>query len=114
MAFENTDAGPFWMSHEEREKRRHDIIIEGQFTKQKLTKKELSDKLLSTGLTVKGKLKDLQRAASNIGLPIEETKQKVIEGWEGKPKGLLQILWERGWIDNSDNKAYLNYTVTGR
>ena len=79
-----------------------------------LTKKELSDKLLSSGLTIKGKLKDLQRAASNIRLPIEEMKQKVIEGWEGKPKGLLQILWERGWIDNSDNKAYLNNTVTGR
>jgi hypothetical protein len=22
-------------------------------------------------------------------------------GWEGKGKGLLQILWERGWIDES-------------
>ncbi len=42
--------------------------------KQKLTKKELSDKLLSTGLTIKGKPKDLQRAANNIRLPIEETK----------------------------------------
>ncbi len=47
-------------------------------------------------------------------LPIEEMKQKVIEGREGKPKGLLQVLWERDWIDNSDNKAYLNYTVTGQ
>jgi hypothetical protein len=28
-----------------------------------------------------------------------------VEGWEGKPKGLLQILWERGWIDNTDRKA---------
>ncbi len=65
------------------------------------------------GMTIKGKLKDLQRAASNIGLLIKEMKQKVIEGWVGKPKGFLPGLWERGWIDNSDNKAYLNYTVTG-
>jgi hypothetical protein len=45
---------------------------------------------------------------------LEIKKPKVHEGWDGKPKGLLQVLWERGWIDNSDNKAYQNYTITGR
>ena len=25
----------------------------------------------------------------------------VKEGWLGKPKGLLQVLWERGWINES-------------
>ena len=39
---------------------------------------------------------------------------KVLEGWEGKPKGLLQVLWERGWIDDTDGKAYNNYTIAGR
>jgi len=22
-----------------------------------------------------------------------------VEGWEGQPKGMLQILWERGFVD---------------
>ncbi len=26
---------------------------------------------------------------------------QVKEGWLGKPKGMLQILWERGWIDST-------------
>jgi len=33
---------------------------------------------------------------------------------EGKPKGLLHMLWERGWIDNMDNKDYQKYTISGR
>lgn len=40
-----------------------------------------------------------------------ETTQKIEEGWQGKPKGLLQILWERGWID-ANNLG--NYTMGGR
>ncbi len=35
----------------------------------------------------------------NICTTVEE--QKVKEGWLGKPKGMLQVLWERGWIDSS-------------
>ena len=33
---------------------------------------------------------------------IETTKeiQKVEEGWLGKSKGMLQILWERGFINH--------------
>mmetsp|Transcript_9246 Transcript_9246/g.13427 ORF Transcript_9246/g.13427 Transcript_9246/m.13427 type:complete len:132 (-) Transcript_9246:184-579(-) len=40
-----------------------------------------------------------------------ETTQKIEEGWQGKPKGLLQILWERGWIDAT---TLGNYTMGGR
>jgi hypothetical protein len=35
----------------------------------------------------------------NISITIEE--QKVKEGWLGKPKGMLQILWKHGWIDSA-------------
>ena len=35
-----------------------------------------------------------------------------MEGWEGKPKGMLQILWERGFIDPTKKKE--EYTVDGR
>ena len=33
----------------------------------------------------------------NISVTVEECELK--EGWLGKPKGMLQVLWERGWID---------------
>ena len=114
MVFQPTDSGPFWMSPEEQEKRRHDVIVEGQFITRKRTKKELTELLLAKNVQVKGRLSSLQTAARNNGIPIEETTPKIIEGWEGKPKGLLQVLWERGWIDNTDNKAYQKYTISGR
>ncbi len=82
--------------------------------KKKLTKKELSEWLLTCGITMKRKLADLQRAASNHGLPIKEISQKAREGWEGKPKGLLQVLWERGWVDNINGGALNYYTISGR
>jgi hypothetical protein len=60
-----------------------------------------------------GRLSLLQTAARNNGIPIKEEMPKIIEGWEGKPNGLLQVLWERGWIDNTDNTAYQKYTISG-
>jgi hypothetical protein len=37
---------------------------------------------------------------------------KVIEGWMGKPKGSLQLLYEQGWIDvNKLNQYIINGKV---
>jgi hypothetical protein len=38
------------------------------------------------------------------------TRQKIFitKGWVGKPKGLLQVLWEQGWIDESHCKKSTN------
>jgi len=44
MIFKQQDVGPFWMSEQECEEKRHDKIIEGETVKQKL-KKELIEKL---------------------------------------------------------------------
>jgi hypothetical protein len=42
-------------------------------------------------------------------------KNKVIEGWEGKVKGILQVFWERGFIHTVEGrkKGYLNYSIKG-
>jgi hypothetical protein len=40
-----------------------------------------------------------------------EEKQGVIGGWEGKPKGLLQALWERGLISE---ELLDKFTLDGR
>ncbi len=78
MVFGPTDSGPFWMSPEEKEKRRHDGIVEGQFIKRKRTKKELTELLLAKNIQVKGRISSLQTAARNNGIPIEETMPKII------------------------------------
>jgi hypothetical protein len=36
---------------------------------------------------MKGKLVDLQQAATNNRIALEEISMKDLEGWEGKPKG---------------------------
>ena len=40
--------------------------------------------------------------ANNIA--ITRTAEKIKEGWEGKAKGLLQVLWEKGLIDSLNIK----------
>ena len=85
---------------------------EGATTTRKLMKLELTEKLMELSVLTKGKLLDLQRAAMEQGIPIEETTVKVKEGWAQKQKGLLQVLWEHGFIDTSKNiKSY--YTING-
>jgi hypothetical protein len=53
-------------------------------------------------------------AHENICTTVEE--QKVKEGWLGKPKGMLQVLWERGWIDSSKvvTARSLQYSKDGK
>jgi hypothetical protein len=34
------------------------------------------------------------------------TSNKIIDGWEGKAKGLMQVLWERGFVDVNDVSKY--------
>jgi hypothetical protein len=69
--------------------------------------------LQEAGKSTKGKLANLQKAETNLGMPITEELQKITEGWVEKEKGILQILSERGFIDNSDSKAYQRYTMAG-
>ena len=53
-------------------------------------------------------LEDICRKMS-ILLTVEEPEIKP--GWVNKPKGMLQILYERGYIDN--NKPLSTYTKNG-
>ena len=52
-------------------------------------------------------VRDLWKLASNLG--INTTKlvtHQMKPGWAGKGKGLLQVLWGRGWIDESKISQY--------
>ena len=56
-------------------------------------------------------MKNLQRLCRNIQVSLVKTTPKTQLGWEGQPKGMFQILWERGWIDETNLSKY---TVSGR
>jgi len=76
-------------------------------------KDDLISKLQQKGLTMKGQLVNLQRAATAQGIALEEEVTKVVKGWVGKPKGLLQVLWERGFVDPTITNPYKHYTING-
>jgi hypothetical protein len=110
IPWQEGDAGPYWMSQEEREQNRKDQY--GTKTRYRnFTKDVLIGKLAEKGIEAKGNLKQVQAlcAAQNILTNYEETEIK--EGWEGKAKGMEQILWERGWID--ENRPRKDYSKLG-
>jgi hypothetical protein len=61
--------------------------------------------------------KELQDFARIRGVDLFEEKEHIIAGWQGQPKGLLQVLWERGLIlEHSLEKHTLDGrkdTITG-
>jgi hypothetical protein len=110
LVFKAADSGPFWLSIEERERKRNDILKEG-IKQVKQTKKELIKALEQKGIIASGKAADIKKLAENNGILTVLQEQKKEEGWEGRPKGMLQILWERGWIDD---RRLNDYTVNGK
>ena len=73
---------------------------------------ELELDLIGRGISTKGKNKrELVEICEQHHIAITKNEDKIKEGWEGKPKGLLQVLWERGLIDNANLK---DYSLTGK
>ena len=69
-------------------------------------KKDLSEELQSLGYNVRGKtLKEIQEIAALRNLPTVVVEHEIQERWVRKPKGIKQILWERGLLD--PNVTYL-------
>jgi len=60
---------------------------------------------------IDNRLTELQELAknNNIDTKIERVREK--KGWQGQPKGHLQILWEQGWIDVSQLEKYSEHTM---
>jgi hypothetical protein len=106
MSFVATDVGPFWMTATERNERRLDRARRNAVApkSQNKTKKDLAAKLSVPGLLLepsKFKLEKLQEMASAQNISLQKIMPNIEAGWVGKQKGLLQVLWERGWIDLS-------------
>ncbi|KAI2491822.1 hypothetical protein MHU86_22728 [Fragilaria crotonensis] len=104
MVFEPDDVGPWWFSTDEiRESRRHDIIDNDNFKMVNRTRAQLALALKDAGIDVDSArpVNELKVFAVQHGIALQQRKVHTVEGWQGKSKGLLQILWERGWIDPS-------------
>jgi len=54
-------------------------------------------------------LEELQILASSPGISCKAEEDEILQDWIGKPKDLLQILWEHGWINPC--KKLQNYVV---
>jgi len=94
------------MNAAEREAKRKDVEISNKMIKRKYTKEELIRKLLEKGVNGTGNIKNLQRLGQNMQIDLVEITPKIQLGWEGQPKGMLQVLWERGWIDENNLAKY--------
>jgi hypothetical protein len=112
FVFVESDVGPFWLSQQEREEQRYDQVIQGTTTKRKLRKCELVKKLAEEGIVAAGNYNAIAKIATERNVPIfEQDLPKIREGWVGKPKGIYQVLWERGWLDPDNLKQY---TMNGK
>jgi hypothetical protein len=112
MVFRSTNNGPYWMTPEEREQTRKDHFGTTATTKEH-TKPHLIELLRQRGIeNAKGSKKQIRNMAERAGISLTYQKQDVLQGWEGKAKGMEQILWERGWIDPSQDQR--TYTVNGK
>ena len=99
MQFGETHEGPCYMPMEERINRRLDHFT-GNKKDKLLTKAELSSELNKIGITkITGTKKEIQELCESNNIPITSSADVIVEGWVNKPKGAMQILFERGWID---------------
>ena len=123
MVFEEHHDGPWWMTTlEGREARRRDILHapteDGTTTKlTNRTKLQLANALRDkAGVTVDPfrPLNEIKEFANRHSVDLQYRKAHIMEGWVGKSIGLLQILWERGWIDPCNCATFKHDKTAGK
>lgn len=114
FVWEEDDIGPFYLSDADKEKQRYDWFESNGAIVDK-TKQDLADEMNVNQIKKidpkKFKLRELQDLATQQGLEFTKRKETKRPGWVGAPKGLLQVLWERGWIEEQRYKDYHLYTT---
>lgn len=103
FVFGPEDEGPYYLTQLECEQKRHDKDNGGLLKRRLKTAQELALELVQ-GLHVLERnlpktAKELCEKAVECNIPVEVLTRNVTQGWEGKPKGLRQVCWERGLLD---------------
>lgn len=114
MVFRECDPGPFYVSDDQKAATKYDVTLTNETIKRKKVKAELLVELRKAGYDTTKKrylVSELEALCRERNIPLTADEPKVIQGWLGKPKGMLQILYERGHIDT---KSIKSYTKTGR
>jgi len=112
MIFKDSDSGPFYLTEQEREIQKYPVAT-GRMRVRKKSRKELLEGLKQRGMVIKGNysIKQLVQYANNYNLPVETNEEVIRPGWVGATKGLLQVLWERGFVKEEE---WRKYTLEGR
>jgi hypothetical protein len=96
MIFSPEDEGPYWMTPEEREKTRKDqygsTMIQKEYTKPQLIEMLERERGI---ISPKGNRQQIRDMAQRAGIALTYEKCEIIQGWEGKPKGMEQNLCKR-------------------
>ena len=101
MHYDIYDVGPGWMDNAERLRLMFDKQLD-EFemkTKKELIAEIITRTRLRTAPT--GDIKTIRDLAVLHGIELQSNRHKKVQGWMYKPKGSLQILYERGFIDPS-------------
>lgn len=112
FVFSSEDDGPFWMSPQERALNAEDRVLPPPPGLRRMRNKTIAElKLELAPFNVLSdrrqyRLIELQQIArdNKVDAKVERTNEK--KGWIGQPKGLLQVLWERGWINEANLDKY--------
>ena len=79
---------------------------------------ELRTELLVKGIDAKGNKKRIVELARAAIIDLKKTYKKIRPDWVGEPKGMLQILFERGFIDplkyDPRRGQKKDYTIDGK
>ncbi len=110
VVFNADDCGPWTLSSaEQRDLQRHSKAS-GRSKLVERSKKQLFKVLTDACISfqqyrnhTKKELQDFARTHA-VALPVQ--KELVTQGWEGQPKGLQQVLWERGFISQASLEKY--------
>lgn len=108
MSYRPGDEGPALLSADNREKYKYDFTT-GDVKVKTFTKQELIQKLKSVPDPIndpRGTLADIRALCRARNIDTAESRPVIKEGWMGKPKGILQILIERGLINKTNLSAY--------
>jgi hypothetical protein len=112
MVYQDGDSGPYYLSDADPEALKLDCPTGETSTKKRRKDALEKDLRAKGGVSAKGNRDALVKLCQQNNVPYEITAPKIKEGWVGKPKGMLQILWERGFIDPSRAVDY--YTNDGK
>ncbi|KAI2492111.1 hypothetical protein MHU86_22447 [Fragilaria crotonensis] len=99
LIFKDSDTGPWYLNDDQREIQRRDRPT-GKIRTVERSKKQLLEALKEKGVALQQQRgftkKELQVFATNNNIELSDRKEIVAPGWVGQPKGLLQVLSERG------------------